>query len=304
MTDLGVKVAGIDIRVPLILASGIMDETADTMLRVASAGAGAVVTKSIGLEERQGSPNPCVVELDTGLLNAMGLPNPGIEYFRRELSMFKEASDVPIIGSIFAADADGFAELARLMQDAGVDALELNLSCPHASGYGAEIGQIPKNVEAITAAVKGAASIPVFVKLTPNTADIAELAVRAERGGADAVVAINTVKAMAISTEFRRPVLSNTIGGYSGPGIKPIGLRCVYEIHNAVQIPIVGVGGITTGRDAAEYMMAGASAFQVGTSLHSGGADVIKAILTELSDFMEQEGIDRASDMTGMAHGV
>jgi dihydroorotate dehydrogenase (NAD+) catalytic subunit len=303
MTELGVDIAGIGLKKPLILASGILDETGYTMLRVASAGAGAIVTKSIGLQERAGNPNPTVVELDTGLLNAMGLPNPGMEEFAGEIAKVKGNAGIPIIGSIFAGDEDGFAEMAALMEKAGADALELNLSCPHAKGYGAELGQVPDRVRSITASVKSASSIPVFIKLTPNTADIAELAASAEKGGADGVVAINTLRAMAISPELRRPVLASKIGGYSGPGIKPIGLRCVYEIYDAVHIPIVGVGGIATGKDAVEYMMAGASAFQVGTALCDGGMGAVERILGEMTAFMQKEGIERASELTGMAHG-
>jgi dihydroorotate dehydrogenase (NAD+) catalytic subunit len=301
MLDLQTEIAGLSLKNPLILASGVLGETGKTLARVAQSGAGALTTKSIGLEPRQGHPNPTVVELDFGLLNAMGLPNPGITEYKSELESVLKAN-VPIIGSIFGNSADEFAKLAGIMSDYGVHALELNLSCPHAKGYGAELGADPKLVKNITAAVKNSVQIPVFVKLTPNTSDIVALGRAAVDGGCAGLVAINTIKGLALSPELGKPILSNILGGYSGPGIKPIGLRCVYELAIAdLGVPIIGVGGITTGHDVAEYLMVGASAVQIGTAIYIDGLAVFEKILNELLDFMKMNNYGSVRDLIGLA---
>jgi dihydroorotate dehydrogenase (NAD+) catalytic subunit len=239
MTSLKVELAELKLSNPTILASGIMGETAGSFLNVARAGAGAIVTKSIGSEPRNGYANPTLIELEEGYINAMGLPNPGIEAFAKEMSEARSCP-VPIIGSIFASSAKEFAFLASKMQSYGAAAIELNLSCPHAKGYGMELGVDPEVVAAVVGAVKSNCSIPVLAKLTPNTHRLLEVAKAVEAAGGDGIVAINTVKAMAISVEMRRPILSNKGGGLSGPAIKPIGLRCVYDLHSTVKIPIIG----------------------------------------------------------------
>jgi dihydroorotate dehydrogenase (NAD+) catalytic subunit len=301
MADLGVDLCGLRLRNPTMLASGVLDETAATMVEVARAGAGAVVTKSVGMSPREGHANPCVVELDVGLLNAMGLPNPGIEYFSEEVKAVKREG-VTVIGSVIGGSEDELAAVAALMAAAGADAVELNLSCPHAKGLGTEIGSTPEDVERVCRASKERVKVPLFAKLTPNTSSISNLAKAAERGGADAVVAINTLKGMAISPEVRMPVLANRFGGLSGPAIRPIGVRCVYEIRDAVEIPVIGVGGISTGRDALEYIMAGATAVQVGTAVWMRGPEVFKSICDDISRFMDEYGYSKVDDMVGAAH--
>jgi dihydroorotate dehydrogenase (NAD+) catalytic subunit len=301
MTHLAVDICGIHLKNPTILAAGILDETGKSMIEVAKAGAGAIVTKSVGREPRSGHPNPSIVELHDGLLNAMGLPNPGIDYFADEIKEAKKGG-VPIIGSVFGGTEDEIAGLAAQMSRYGVDAVELNLSCPHAKGYGAELGSTPEMVEVVCRRSKKGVSVPLFAKLTPNTSDIAALAVGAERGGADGIVAINTVKGMAIQPEARMPILANRIGGLSGPAIRPIGVRCVYEIFEAVKIPIIGVGGITSGMDALEYIMAGASAVQIGTAVWSEGLEVFSKTSKEMLRFMVENGFESVPDMVGVAH--
>ena len=301
MADLSVEVCGLRLKNPTMLASGVLDETGKSMLAIAKAGAGAIVTKSIGSEPRDGHANPSVVELEHGLLNAMGLPNPGISAFSGEIKKAKKGG-VPIIGSVFGGTEEEIAELAGLMDAAGADAVELNLSCPHAKGYGSELGSSPERVEASCKLAKERSSVPVLAKLTPNTSYIVELAKAAERGGADGVVAINTLKGMAINPEAGLPVLGNRIGGLSGPAIKPVGIRCVYEIYGAVEIPVIGVGGVTTGRDAVEYIMAGASAVQIGTAVWSRGTDVFSLVCKELSSFMEANGYKSVKELLGVAH--
>ena len=301
MPKLDVELAGLKLENPFILASGIWGETGATLARALRAGAAAAVTKSIGLEPRPGYPGPTVAELPTGLLNAMGLPNPGIEAYKDEVEDALKARK-PLIGSIFASNSKDFMALARKMEGYGVQALELNLSCPHAKDYGATLGQDPAITKRITAAVKSIVRIPVFVKLTPNVSSIAALARACESGGADGVSAINTLKGMAIDLELARPILSHGSGGYSGPGIKPVGICSVYELYDAVKIPIIGMGGICTGEDAAEYMMAGATAVQLGTAMLLGRERTFARLSKELSSFLDRNGYALARRLTGCAH--
>ncbi|MDH7517347.1 MAG: dihydroorotate dehydrogenase [Candidatus Thermoplasmatota archaeon] len=301
LIDLTTKISSLKLKNPTILASGIMDEDVGSMKRIAGSGAGAIVTKSIGLKPREGYPNPTIVELECGVLNAMGLPSPGIKEYGEEIKNFKKIK-VPLIGSIFGSNSKEFVELGRKMQEYGTDALELNMSCPHARGYGLEIGSDPVLVKKITYDVKQSVDIPVFVKLSSNVSDLKDIARAVEKGGADGVVAINTVKAMKINLELKKPVLANKIGGYSGKAIKPIGVRCVYEIAETVDIPVIGVGGITTGEDALEYIMAGASAVQIGTGIYYRDLDVFRKICGEIEGWMKKHGVKRLSDLVGVAH--
>lgn len=300
MGILEVTVGRLRFEFPGMVASGIMDETGDSMVRMFRSGAGAAVTKSIGSEPKRGHNNPTFSEVECGYINAMGLPNPGIELFQDEIEI--ASKEGPVIGSIFGGSAEEFAELASKMEDYGTVALELNLSCPHAAGYGAEVGSDPKMVKAIVSTVKSSVDIPVWAKLTPNTKSIADLGRAAEEGGADAVVAINTLKAMIISPEMRRPVLSNKFGGLSGPAIKPVGVRAVYDLYNALDIPVIGVGGISNWRDAAEYIMAGASAFQIGSAIGMIGPLVFNDINKGLEPFMKDYGYGSIREMVGVAH--
>jgi dihydroorotate dehydrogenase (NAD+) catalytic subunit len=229
----------------------------------------------------------------------MGLPNPGIEEFGGEMDIATKAGT--IIGSIFASSPKEFAELAEKMEIYGASAVELNLSCPHAKGYGIEIGTDIKMVHSIVSKVKDSVRIPVYAKLTPNTHILKEIGKAVQDAGGDAVVAINTLKAMSISPEFARPVLSNKFGGLSGPAVRPVGVRAVYDLYAALDIPVIGVGGICGWRDAAEYIMAGASAFQVGSAI-GPDINVFRKINRGLKRFMNEFGYSSISDMTGAAH--
>jgi len=300
LINLATQIGSLKLRNPLMLASGIMDEDAGSMHKIFKSGAGAIVTKSIGLKQREGYPNPTVVELEHGILNAMGLPNPGIKEFKTEIIELKK-SKIPVIGSVFSSNKKEFVELSKKMQEYGADALELNMSCPHAKGYGLEIGSDPKLVKEITSNVKKSTDIPVFVKISPNLMNIVEIAQSAEKGKADAIVAINTVKAMKIDLELKIPVLSNKIGGYSGKAIKPIGIRCVYEISKNVNIPVIGVGGVTTGEDALEYIMAGASAVQIGSGIYYRGIDIFTKINKEIETWMKNHNYTNLSKLVGVA---
>jgi len=300
---LAVEIAGLKLANPTMLAAGIFGMTGASLIEAISCGAGAVVTKSVGLKPREGYPNPTVAQVDCGLLNAMGLPNPGIEEFKEEIKEVKQSrAHVPLIVSIYGFSASEFVEVAKIATEAGADALELNVSCPHVKETGAEIGQSPRLVEEVVGAVKGSVKKPVFVKLTPNVADVVEVAKAAVRAGADALTAVNTVRAMVIDVETTRPVLANEIGGLSGPAIKPIAVRCVYEIYREVDVPIVGCGGITSWRDAVEFMLAGASAVQIGTAIATRGLGVFKSISRGISAYLRRKGFGSVREIVGLSH--
>lgn len=300
MVEISTTVGRLKLQNPTMLASGILGDSGDSLLRVARSGAGAVVTKSIGREPREGNPSPSLVELEHGLLNGIGLANPGIDNYRAEVEVALQG-DVPVIGSVFAEDVEFYGPLARTMEVYGVQALELNLSCPHAEGL-EEIAGDADLISQVTAEVKSAVKLPVFVKLSPNVRDIALLAQAAEEAGGDGIIAINTVKAMSILPEVAKPVLGQTMGGLSGPAIKPVGVRCVYQIYEAVDIPLVGVGGVANGLDAVEYIMAGARAVQIGSGIHYRGLEVFEAVCREIEAFMEENGYRRLEEMVGIAH--
>lgn len=286
---------------PTMLASGIMGETGGSLLAMAKGGAGALVTKSIGSVPRQGHKNPTLVEMEFGYMNAMGLPNPGIEAFGEEMHEASR-SGIPIVGSVFGSSADEFASLARRMQEYGAEAVELNLSCPHAKGYGMEMGVDPDVVANIIREVKSAVVVPVFAKLTPNTHRLIDVAKAAEEAGVDAIVAINTLKAMKIDVDARMPLLSNRYGGLSGPAIRGVGVRCVYELYEALKIPIIGVGGVEDWRSALEYMMAGAVAVQIGSGVGRIGTQVFGDVCAGISTYMAENGFRDITQLVGVAH--
>lgn len=286
MPSLTVHAGGLTLKNPVMLAAGILGTTGASLRRAAQAGAGGVVTKSLGSAPREGHPGPTVVSVECGLLNAMGLPNPSYREFQEEIDIAR-AGGAPVVASIFGSSAEEFAQVARGLNP---DAFELNLSCPHAEKYGSELGRYPDLVETVTGAVRAAADVPTWVKLTPNTADIVELGLAAQRGGADAVVAINTLKAMAIDIETGYPILGNRFGGLSGQAIKPVAVRCVFDLASRLDIPVIGVGGITTWEDVVEMIMAGARAVQVGTALMKGYG-IFAELTGGLSSYLERKSL-------------
>jgi dihydroorotate dehydrogenase (NAD+) catalytic subunit len=235
------------------------------------------------------------------LLNAIGLANPGINYFSAETSKMEDVT-VPIVISVYGFSSRDYADVAEKAAQAGADAVELNLSCPHVARTGTEIGQSPQLVAEIVNEVKPRVNIPVFVKLTPNIADVAEIAKAAAEAGADGITAINTVRAMTINIETAQPVLSNRIGGLSGPAIKPIAVRCVYEISQEVDVPVIGCGGVATWRDAVEFMLAGASAVQIGTVVAFQGLAVFQSITKGLRGYLEERELSSAREIVGLSH--
>lgn len=287
---LATSVGTLQLENPLMLASGVLDMTAGSMERCRAAG--AVVTKSVGLEERPGYGNPSVVELEHGVLNAMGLPNPGVDSYVEELADV----DVDVVGSIFGRGSDEFVAVAEKMAP-HVAALELNMSCPHAGGYGA--GVPTDSIAGLVRAVKNAVAVPVWVKL--GAENILERGRAAVQGGADAVVAINTLKAMAIDVDVARPILANVTGGLSGPAIRPVGVRCVWELAGALDVPVVGVGGVSSAEDVVEYLMAGASAVEVGSGLHPGGVGLFEELCRDLRRWLTGHGYDSVEGIVGLA---
>jgi len=298
---LKVETLGLRFRNPLILAAGILGLTAPILKRVIESGAGGVVTKSIGLKPRKGHPNPTVVDLGFGLLNSMGLPNPGLEEFMKELETLR-GLEAPIILSIYAFSEDELVEIGRIVSDFNVvSAVELNVSCPHVDGI-SEIAKNPVLVESYVQTLKRHLDKPVIVKLSPNVSDIVRIAEAAVDGGADALTAINTVRAMTIDIEVGRPVLAGIFGGLSGPAIRPIAVRCVYEITESLNVPVFGCGGIETAHDVIEFLMAGATAVQLGSVIARGGLRVFKRILKGLKDFLEERGYSSIDEVRGLAH--
>jgi dihydroorotate dehydrogenase (NAD+) catalytic subunit len=287
-----IKVGGVELDNHLLLAAGILGTTGASLSRMLTLGAGGVVSKSIGPVPKEGHAGPCLVVLEDGLLNAMGLPNPSKEFVDELSSLAKK----PVIASIFGGTPEEFATVAGWFEGK-VAGFELNLSCPHAEGYGAAIGTDPALVEACTRAVSKT-GVPTWVKLTPNVTDITAIGKAAERGGASAIVAVNTVKAMRISTGMRRPVLGNRFGGLSGPAMFPIAVRCVYELYESCSVPIIGCGGITTADNVLEMMMAGARAVEIGSAIYED-VSVFETIKKEL---YQKDGPD-ANDIVGCAHG-
>ena len=298
MSSLETVIAGIRLENPLMLASGILDENGYSMKRILDEGAAAVVTKSIGRSERKGYRPPIVDEIPGGLLNAVGLANPGIENFGEEIRIALRAGK-PVIASVFGGTVEEFLYVSGKMEEYGATAVELNLSCPHVHGVGSEVGSDPELVSEIIAELKSKIRVPVFAKLSPNVTDIVEIANAAS--GADALVLINTVRGMSIDIHARRPVLSNSYGGLSGRAIKNVGLRYVYQVKKETGMNIIGVGGIESPEDAIEYIMAGASVLQIGTGVYTRGRGIFREVSRGLESFMNNEGYQNVSEMVGAA---
>lgn len=303
--SLSIQISGLDLSNPLLLASGIADETGSSMAEAVSNGAGGVVTKSLSIAPREGHRNPCIVELPFGLINAMGLPNPGIEEYAKEIGAFREGIErpTPVIGSVFGSTIEEYGTAAEMVQQIGVDAIEINGSCPNAKGLGLQFGQDPAVIDELVREVKGRVGIPVFFKLTPAASNIVELGFSAQEAGADGLVAVNTMPAMKIDVRTRRPVLTNITGGLSGPSLRPIGVRIVHQLMSSgdIDIPVIGVGGVLNYEDVLEYMLAGASAVQIGTAVTWGNLKVFGEIASDLLVYLEAEGFSSIQDLVGSA---
>ncbi len=264
---------------------------------------GAMVCKGTSLEPREGNPQPRLAETACGLLNSIGLQNIGVEALIKEKAPIWAGWRLPVIVNIVGETIDDYARLAGELDGvAGIGGIEVNIGCPNIKAGGAEFGAKPGSAAEVTAAVKAATSLPVLVKLTPNTSDIAEVAMAVAEAKADAISLINTLKGIAIDIARRRPLLGSITGGLSGPAIKPVALYMVYEVAGAVELPIIGCGGIATASDALEFIMAGASAIQVGTANLTNPRAPLD-VLEGIEQFMGKEGIEDIAELIGAARG-
>lgn len=299
MANLAVSICGLELKNPVMCASGTFGYGAEMERFFDPSILGALVGKSITLEPRAGNAAQRMAETPAGMLNTIGLQNPGIERYLTDLLPQIRSYAIPNIVSIAGTCTADYVTLAqRLTGVAGVEALELNLSCPNVEQGGLSFSASPALCQKLCAQVREATSLPLLAKLTPNVTDIAAVARAAEAGGADAIVAVNTVLGMAVDWARRRPLLPRVMGGLSGPAIKPIALRCVWQVARAVDIPVVGVGGIVSARDALEFMVAGASAVQVGTATYMDPFSIPRMI-EDMTQMLENTGVECASEIVG-----
>jgi len=300
--SIAITLPGLEMENPTMIASGVLGLSSKVFYESLDNGAGAIVTKSVSLNPIEGYRNPTFVAVPYGYLNAIGLSNPGASAFLDELSLLKK--NTPIVVSLFADSSSNFKRLAEIMDESCAKAYELNLSCPHVKKGGFEIGHKPKLVNEIVNIVSSATKRPIYVKISPNVSDPVEIAKAAEKGGAAAITATNTIRGMAIDVETGVPILTNKVGGLSGPALKPIALRCVYEISKNIDIPVIGCGGISNWKDAVEYLMAGASAVQIGSAIASYGTSVFNQISEGLRHYLEEKRYRSVSELIGLSHKI
>lgn len=296
---LEVNISGLKLNSPLILASGILGVSYSTMKRLVDAGIGAITTKSIGPKPRKGYKNPSIVEIYPGtFLNSVGLGNPGIDNFMAEIEEIK-SHKIPLVVSVFGDSNETYLDVALKAQNAGADAIEINISCPHAEV--SSIGIDKKLTFSIVKSMKEELKVPLFVKLNPNVTNLGEIALAAQNGGADAVVAINTLAAMKVDINTKRPILSHGSGGLSGKAIHPIAVKMVYDLYKILEIPIIGCGGIDSWQDVVEFFLAGASAVQIGTALYKG-VEIITEINNGTIQYLKDNEYSSINDIKGLAH--
>ena len=298
MANLSVNICGVELKNPVIAASGTFGFGREFHEIYDIGVLGGVSTKGLTLEPRLGNPVPRIAESRGVILNAVGLQNPGVEYFIEHDLAWLKATGTCVIANVAGKTLEDYAQIcARL--DGLVDFIELNISCPNVKSGGMAFGIRPETVEEVTRAAKNALkTTPLIVKLSPNVESIANNARAAEKGGADAISLINTLTGMAIDIEKRKPIIANNTGGVSGAGVKPIAVRMVYEAANAVQIPVIGMGGITCAEDAIEFLMAGASAVQVGTANFTNPM-AMPNIIQDLSAWCDRHGVKNVTELTG-----
>lgn len=297
MSNLKVNIAGVEFKNPIITASGTFGFGKEYGEFYPLSALGGICTKGLTLKKREGNPPPRVAETYGGMLNSVGLQNPGIEHYLAEDDKRLAKEDVIVIANIAGSTLEDYIAIGERINDSHADMVELNISCPNVKQGGMAFGVLPKNVEEVTRAVKNVCKKPVITKLSPNVSCIADNARAAEAGGADAVSLINTLSGMAVNYKTRRPILANNNGGMSGPSVKPVALKMVWECYNAVKIPIIGLGGITTYTDVLEFMICGARAVQVGTANFinpTAAYDIAK----DLEKYVEENGTD-INDLVG-----
>ena len=296
--DTRVNLGGLQLRNPVLGASGTFGYGSEFSPFFDLERIGGFVAKSLTLEPRQGNPPPRIAEAPSAMLNAISLENIGVEAFIEEkLPLIPET--VPVVASLFGTEISEYAEIARrLSESPRVAALEVNASCPHVQSGGIEFGQDPRVLAELVGAVRPATKLPLLVKLSPNVTDIGEMARVCEQAGADALSLINAVQALEVDAESRRPVLANVLGGLSGPALRPIALRMVWQAAQAVDLPICGIGGISTAEDAAKFLLCGATAVQVGTANYLNPMAALE-IAEGLAAYTARQGFDRVADLTG-----
>lgn len=298
MADLRVNVAGVEFNNPLIAASGTFGFGREYAEFYPLSTLGGISSKGITLTARPGNPAPRIAEAPGGMLNAVGLQNPGVDHFiEKDLPWLKEQG-TRIIANIAGNTPEDYCAMAEKLNDTDIDMIEMNISCPNVKQGGVQFGTSAEGVAGITKAVRAHCTKPLMVKLSPNVTDISEMALAAESEGADAISMINTLTGMRIDIRTKRPIIHNNTGGFSGPALLPIAVRMVWQTYNKVKIPIVGLGGISTWQDAVEMLLAGATALQIGTVLFTDPYAPVK-IVEGLEKYMEQNGVKSLSELTG-----
>lgn len=294
-----VKIAGIELKNPVMTASGTFGSGAEYSEFVDLNELGAVVTKGVANVAWPGNPTPRIAEIHSGMMNAIGLQNPGMEVFCERDLPYLQQFDTKVIVNVCGHAPEEYLAVVERLADEPADMLEINISCPNVNANFLAFGQDPKHVEALTAQIKKVAKQPVIMKLTPNVTDVAEIARAAEAGGADAVSLINTLTGMKIDINRRTFALANKTGGVSGPCVKPIAVRMVYQVAQAVNIPIIGMGGIQNAEDALEFIMAGATAVSIGTANFVNPYATVETI-RGIEAYMEKNKIEDIRDLTGI----
>jgi dihydroorotate dehydrogenase (NAD+) catalytic subunit len=297
--DLSVRIAGMTLRNPVMTASGTFGYGGEFRELVDLERLGAIIVKGLSLEPSPGNPPPRIVETPCGMLNAIGLENIGIEAFRTTRLKFLRQLGTPIIVNIYGQREEDYVALAQIVnEEPDISAIEVNISCPNVKAGGIAFGVDSAAAAALTRRIRSVTTKPLILKLSPNVTDIAAIARAVEGEGADAVSLINTITGMAIDVTTRRPKLANITGGLSGPAIRPVAVRMVWQVAGAVSIPVIGIGGIMNGRDALEFLIAGASAVQVGTANFVNPRATMD-IIDELQGFMQKQGIAQLKDLIG-----
>lgn len=296
--DLSVNIAGLELANPVMVASGTFASGREYAEFVDLARLGAVVTKGVSLEPWEGNQTPRIAETSSGMLNSIGLQNPGVEAFiSGDLAELAEV-DVPVVVNVSGHSAAEYAGVVERLEETHVAAYEINISCPNVDHGGMAFGTSCAGAAEVTAACRAATERPLIVKLSPNVTDIVEIARSVVESGADAVSLINTLLGMAVDAQTRKPKLSRVVGGLSGPAIKPVALRMVWQVSSAIDVPVIGMGGIMDAEDAVEFMLAGATAVAVGTANFVDPTSTMR-IINGLAEYCEAHGIDRASELTG-----
>ena len=296
--NLAVNLGGLTMKNPVTTASGTFAAGMEYSDFVDVSALGAVTTKGVSLNGWEGNASPRIAEVPSGMLNSIGLQNPGVAHLKSEELPWLRKQGATTIVNVSGHSFDEYVQVIEALEDAPVDAYEVNISCPNVDAGGMTLGTHVPSVEKVVSLCREATSRPLIVKLTPNVTDITEIARAAEASGADAISLINTLLGMAIDAKRRRPVLARVVGGFSGPAVKPVALRMVWQCSKAVSVPILGMGGVTTGTDAVEFMLAGATAVAVGTANFmnpQATVDVIDGII----DYCEEQGVNDVNDLIG-----